>query len=54
MSISVTQRAMLKDYAPYPVYMTSESWPELRKNYLTQAQEEGTENSFASETVVDD
>ncbi|WP_270748144.1 DNA polymerase III subunit gamma/tau [Enterococcus lactis] len=40
---------MIKDYAPDPVYITRESWPELRKNYLTQAQEEGTENSFASE-----
>ena len=40
---------MIKDYAPDPVYITRESWPELRRNYLTQAQEEGTENSFASE-----
>ena len=40
---------IIKDYAPDPVYITRESWPELRRNYLTQAQEEGTENSFASE-----
>ena len=26
---------MIKDYAPDPVYITRESWPELRRNYLT-------------------
>lgn len=41
---------MIKDYAPDPVYITRESWPELRRNYLTQAQEEGTENPLLLKT----
>ncbi|WP_165003008.1 MULTISPECIES: DNA polymerase III subunit gamma/tau [unclassified Enterococcus] len=40
---------MIKDYAPEPVYITRESWPEIRKSYLTHVKEEGTENSFAPE-----
>jgi DNA polymerase-3 subunit gamma/tau len=41
---------MIRDYAPDPVCITQESWPELRKNYLIQNKEKQAE-SFAPETT---
>ncbi|WP_019722634.1 DNA polymerase III subunit gamma/tau [Enterococcus mundtii] len=45
---------MIKDYAPEPVYITRESWPGLRKNYLVQAKDGEAEESFASDDESDE
>ncbi|ASZ08046.1 DNA polymerase III subunit gamma/tau [Enterococcus thailandicus] len=41
---------MIHDYAPDTVYITRESWPELRKNYLIQSKDNGQSTSFVPET----
>lgn len=38
---------MIKEYAPDSVYITRESWPVIRKDYLIQTKDGGTEDSFA-------
>ena len=40
---------MIKDYAPDSVYITRESWPTIRKDYLVQAKDGSNDDSFAPE-----
>ena len=40
---------MIKDYAPDSVYITRESWPTIRKDYLAQAKDGSNDDSFAPE-----
>ena len=49
LSIHNNLSRMIQDYAPEPVYITRESWPLIRKDYLIQAKDSGTEDSFAPE-----
>ncbi|MEY8444982.1 DNA polymerase III subunit gamma/tau [Enterococcus ratti] len=49
LSIHNNLSRLIKDYTPDSVYITRESWPLIRKDYLMQAKDEGTEDSFAPE-----
>ena len=49
LSIHNNLSRMIQDYVPEPVYITRESWPLIRKDYLIQAKDSGTEDSFAPE-----
>lgn len=49
LSIHNNLSRMIQDYAPEPVYITRESWPLIRRDYLNQAKDSGIEDSFAPE-----
>ncbi len=52
LSIHNNLSRMIQDYAPEPVYITRESWPMIRKDYLIQAKDGGAEDSFAPEDAT--
>lgn len=49
LSIHNNLSRMIQDYAPETVYITRESWPLIRKDYLIQAKDGDAEDSFAPE-----